>query len=81
MLRRSCVSAFALAAVFVLGGVLMGRPSVVTAQPPAQRKCVGVAAAAPGGFPWVYRAFEDGTVEVFVQTDNRSTGKWQQVGK
>ena len=82
MLRRSFINAFGLAVAFTLGAALTNRPTAVTAQPPAGRRCVGVAAQLMAiGTVRVYRAFDDGTVEVASDGQEASSDKWRSVGK
>ena len=71
MSRQSIVTVLAVVIAFVMGACFFGRPSGALAQPRAgQRgKCVGISAfvPAPGaGNPLIviYRAFEDGSVDV-----------------
>jgi hypothetical protein len=84
MFRRPATLAFALAAAFALGTLVPSRPPAVGADPPPQRKCVGIAAAlqTPGTVR-VYRAFEDGAVEAFDQGPYTAAAaeKWKPVGK
>jgi hypothetical protein len=88
MSRRSALHAFVLAAAFAAGAALTNRPAAVTAQPagapPAagRGKCIGVAAAQKQmGWVAVYRAFEDGTVEVMNDTEHVAPNKWLPLGK
>jgi hypothetical protein len=81
MLRRSFINAFGLTVAFALGAALSNRPSPVNAQPPTGRRCVGVSAQLMAiGTVRVYRAFDDGTVEVATDGQDASD-KWRPVGK
>jgi hypothetical protein len=83
MIRRSALTAFAVAGAFALGTLVPSRPPAASADaPPAQRKCVGVAAAQHMmGLVRVYRAFEDGTVEALDEGQHPTSERWKVVGK
>jgi hypothetical protein len=79
MLRRPFVNVLALVAAFVVGSLLTNRPTPATAQPAGGHgKCVGITAATHSGtFLRVFRAFEDGTVDVAFDGPAGSTPKWE----
>jgi hypothetical protein len=79
MFRQSVVNLFAMVAAFVLGAWVMGRPPGVSAQVAGGHgKCVGVTAV---GQVQVYRAFEDGTVEMNSLNSQGTFAKWQPIVK
>lgn len=85
MVRRSAISVFALAVAFVLGMLFANRPETLNAQPQPEgrfagpKKCIGVAASQSGATARAFRAFDDGTVEVY---EVGSTNiEWRKLGK
>jgi hypothetical protein len=84
MLRRSSLTVFALAVAFVVGTLVSTGPATVKAQnaPAGHGKCCGIATAlGTGNSLYVYRAFEDGTVERLGDRaqDSAWDGKWHAV--
>lgn len=88
MIRRHSLHVLALVIAFCFGALASSMLPSATAQPVAgQRKCVGVAATRSENLIFVYRAFEDGTVEATVDVVNagvvqqRAEGAWTKVSK
>ncbi len=83
MFRRSAVSVFALVVAFALGMILSNRPATVSAQPAAGRgKCVGISVVHKDSSAYsyrVFRAFEDGEIEVAYVANNDVHGPWKKV--
>jgi len=84
MFRRSAISAFALVVAFALGMMLSNRPAMVSAQPVGGHgKCVGISAVQrlnSGGGIRIFRAFEDGTIEMADVGAGNDSGPWAKVG-
>jgi hypothetical protein len=73
------------AEAFALGMMLSNRPAMVSAQPPDGRgKCVGISVVqkpnSPGGH-CIFRAFEDGKLEMLDMENSASYGPWKKVGQ
>jgi hypothetical protein len=83
MMRRTWINAFALSLAFVLGTAFTYRPSPVEAQVlGGHGKCVGVATGQRAiGVNAVYRAFEDGTVEMVVDAAGGQPDNWKSIGR
>jgi hypothetical protein len=82
MIRKYSLSAFALAAAFMLGLLFSYRPASAALDAPAGKgKCLGLTVVAPTREigARLYRAFEDGTVELYMA--DRDDLPWTKLGK
>jgi hypothetical protein len=87
MVRQPFLYALAIAVAFLAGSALSKWPASATAQSGASipvvghGKCVGVAAVLRTPSVFIYRAFEDGTVEATLDDSGQLAGKWQSIGQ
>jgi hypothetical protein len=83
MSRRNWISVFSLTLAFAVGWAFTNRPAPALAEVTTPHgKCVGIHAVyQPTGRTNVYRAFEDGTVELTTGTIGNDYTKWQGAGR
>jgi hypothetical protein len=86
MFRRPAFSVLAIIVAFGSGALVSNQMATVSAQPAAnapQRKCVGIAAIGPtnGTSARLYRAFEDGSIEIASEMGGKLAQDWKPVEK